>query len=110
MKIELLNVMIEIQKHEVVTDKYANRKNEWVPYYSCHATVSAESPKEASEAGLIIDGSKMDFTVRYCKAAAAVASTEYRILFNGEIYNILGVDHMNYRHRAVKYLCQRAER
>ena len=110
MKIELLNVKIEIQKHEVVTDKYANRKNEWVPYYSCHATVSAESPKEDSEAGLIIDGSKADFTVRYCKAAAAVNSTEYRILFNGQLYNILGVDHMSFKHRSTKYLCQKVDR
>lgn len=110
MKIELLNVMIEIQKHTVVTDKYANRSNEWVPYYSCHATVSAESPKENSEAGLIIDGSKADFTVRFCRAAAAVTSTEYRILFDGNLYNILGVDHMNYKRRSVKFLCQRCDR
>lgn len=110
MKIELLNVIIEIQMHVVVTGKYANRRNEWVPYYTCHATVSAESPKENSEAGLIIDGSKVDFTVRYCKAAQAVTSTEYRILFDGNPYNILGVDHMNYKRRAIKFLCQRVDR
>ena len=62
MKIELLNVKIEIQKNSVVTDHHANRKNAWTPFYTCHATVSAEAPKEDSEAGLIIDGSKADFT------------------------------------------------
>ena len=110
MKIELLNVKIEIQKNSVVTDQYANRKNAWTPFYTCNATVSAESPKEDSEAGLIIDGSKADFTVRYCKAAAAVTSTEYRILFNGQLYNILGVDHMSYKRRSIKYLCQKVDR
>ena len=91
MNVNRLNVWIEIQKNTVVTDKYANRKNAWAPYYSCHATITNESPKEESAAGQIVDNSKMDITVRYCKAAAAVAPTEYRILFNGEPYNILGV-------------------
>ena len=35
MKIELLNVRIQIQKNSVVVDKYGNHKNEWAPYYSC---------------------------------------------------------------------------
>ncbi len=110
MKIELLNVIIEIQMHVVVTDNYANRKNDWTPFYTCHATVSGESSHENSEVGLILDGSKIDFTVRYCKAAASVTSTEYRILFAGNIYNILGVDHMNYKRHSIKFLCQRVER
>lgn len=110
MKIELLNVMIQIEKISVVRDRFGNHKNAWVPFYACHATVSAEAPKENSEAGLIIDGSKADFTVRYCQAASAVTSTEYRILFNGQIYNILGIDHMNYRRQSVKFRCQKADR
>ena len=110
MKIELLNVMIQIEKNSLVRDRFGNHKNTWVPFYACHATVSAESPKENSEAGLIIDGSKADFTVRYCSAAAVVTTTEYRIVFNGQIYNILGVDHMNYRRQSVKYRCQKADR
>ena len=64
MKIELLNVRIEIQKSTVVTDKYGNHKNEWTPFYSCYATVSAESPKEDTAAGTVVDSSKIDFTVQ----------------------------------------------
>lgn len=44
MKINLLNVRIEIQKSTVIADKYGNRKNEWTPYYTCCATASSESP------------------------------------------------------------------
>ena len=110
MKIELLNVMIQIEKNSVIRDRYGNHKNAWVPFYACHATVSAEAPTESSEAGLIIDGSKVDFTVRYCSAATMVTSTEYRIVFNDQVYNILGVDHMNYRRQSVKYRCQMADR
>ena len=110
MKIGLLNTRIEIQKSSVVTDKYGNHKNEWMPYYTCHATVSSESPKEETAAGVVVDSSKLDFTVRYCRQAAAVTSTGYRIVFGEELYNILGVDHMNFRNKAVKFLCQKASR
>lgn len=110
MKIELLNVRIEIQKSTVVTDKYGNHKNEWTPFYSCFATVSAESPKEDTAAGTVVDSSKVDFTVRYCRSAATVTSTGYRIVFKDETYNILGVDHMNYKNMAVKFLCQKVSR
>lgn len=110
MKIALLKVRITIQKSTVVTDKYGNHKNEWTPYYSCYATVSSESPKEDTAAGTVVDSSKIDFTVRYCECAAAVTSTGYRIMFNDETYNILGVDHMNYKNKAVKFLCQKVSR
>ena len=110
MKIELLNVRIQIQKNSVVVDKYGNHKNEWVPYYSCIAMVSSESPKEETDAGLIIDDSKIDFTIRFCQKAAVVTSTGYRFLFRDVPYDILGVDHMNYKRKAVKLLCQKVSR
>ena len=110
MKIELLNVRIEIQKNTVVTDEVGNHKNEWEPFYSCYATVSAESPKEETDAGTVVNNSKIDFTVRYCESAAAVTSTDYRIVFQNEMYNILGVDHMNFKNKAVKFLCQKVSR
>lgn len=110
MKIELLNVRIEIQKNTVVIDAVGNHKNEWEPFYSCYATVSAESPKEETDAGTVVNSSKIDFTVRYCESAAAVTSTGYRIVFQNEMYNILGVDHMNFKNKAVKFLCQKVSR
>lgn len=110
MKIGLLNVRIAIEKSEVSTDRYGNHKTEWAPYHSCHATVSAESPKEDTDAGLVVDDSKVDFTVRYCEKTAGLTSTGYRVVFKGSLYNILGVDHMSYKRKAVKLLCQRASR
>ena len=110
MKIGLLNVRITIEKNEVVTDKYGNHKNTWVPYYSCYATASSESPKEETDAGRIVDDSKIDFTVRHCRAIDALTSTGYRVFFRDEAYNILGIDHMNFKHKAVKLICQKASR
>ena len=49
-------------------------------------------------------------TVRYCKAVSFVDSTGYRVLYGGEIYNILGIDHKNFKKRSVKLKCQKVRR
>ena len=54
MKIELLNVRIYVSKNTVVADSIGNRKNEWQPYYTCYATVSAEGGKEMTDAGMVV--------------------------------------------------------
>lgn len=110
MDIALLNVKIVIQKNTVVVDKIGNHKNEWVDYYSCYATVSGESPSENTDAGTVVDNSKIEFTVRYCKSVSAVDSTGYRVIYNGEIYNILGIDHKNFKKRLVKLKCKKVRR
>ena len=106
MNIALLNVRIEIQKNAVSTDRYGNRMNTWTPYLSCYATVSGEAPQEDTDAGLTVDDSRADFTIRWCDAASVLTSTGYRVLYRDEIYDIIGVNHMNCRNRAVKLLCR----
>lgn len=110
MNIALMNVRIEVQKNAVTTDKYGNHKNTWEPYLSCYATVSGETPKEETDAGLTVDDSKADFTIRFCRAASAITSTGYRVIFGGEAYDILGVNHMNFKNKGIKLLCQKVRR
>lgn len=110
MNIARMNVRISIQKSTVTADRYGNRRNTWEPYLDCYATVSGEAPKEETDAGLVVDDSKIDFTIRYCRAAEEITSTGYRVLFHDEIYDILGVDHMNYKHKSMKLLCQKVRR
>lgn len=74
MKIELLNVRIFISKSTVVTDAIGNRRNEWKPFYTCYATVSGEAGKEQTDAGMVVDDSNIDFTIRWCKKAAEIDS------------------------------------
>ena len=106
MNIELLNVRIYIQKNEVISDAIGNRKNAWKDYYTCYATVSAEAGKESTDASLVVD----DFTIRYCKKAATLTSTGYRVQFGGELYDILAVDHMNFKRKCIKLSCQKVRR
>ena len=110
MNVARLNVLIEIQRSAVRTDRYGNHTNTWEPYWSCHATVSGESPKEETDTGLVVDDSKIDFTVRYCALSSAITSTGYRVVFHDEPYDILGVDHMNYKNKSIKLLCRKVRR
>lgn len=110
MNIALMNVRIVIQRNTVTTDRYGNHKNTWEPYLSCYATVSGEAPKEDTDAGVTVDDSKVDFTIRYCRDAAAITSTGYRVLFGTETYDILGVNHMNYKNKGIKLLCRKVRR
>lgn len=94
MKIELLNVRIYLNKNAVTVDSIGNHKNEWEPYYTCYATVSAEGGKEMTDAGMVVDDSTIDFTIRWCRQSAAITSTSYRVQFQDELYDILSVDHI----------------
>lgn len=110
MKVSLLNEKILFQKNTVISDAIGNRKNEWEDYYSCFATIGGEGGNEKSEAGQTVDDASITFSVRYCSQLVDIMSTGFRILFRGEIYNILSVDHMNYKKKSLKFRCEKVRR
>ena len=110
MKISLLNEKIKIQKSVVVTDEIGNRKNSWEDYFSCFATITGEDGDEKEEAGQRSAEEDISFTVRYCSNIESVNASEYRIVFRGQCYNIISVNHMNFKKKSVKFKCQRARR
>ena len=110
MEIALLNVRITFQKNTVTVDGIGNHVASWEDFYSCHATVSGESPNEDTAAGTIVDNGKADFTVRWCRKISEVTADRFRVVCAGEIYNILGIDHRNFKRKSVKLKCQKARR
>lgn len=110
MDIALMNVRILFQRNVVKMDKIGNHTNTWEDYYSCYATVSGEGGTEKTAAGLVVDDSDISFSVRYYRLVSKIESTGYRILFDGSIYNILSIDHMNYKRKSVKFKCQKVRR
>ena len=110
MRVALLNEKITIQKAVVTADGIGNRKNSWEDYYSCYATISGEDGTEKYVAGNTVEQSDIDFTVRWCAATSEVSATGYRILFHGEIYNILLIDHKNFKKKSLKFKCQKVRR
>ena len=110
MNISLLNTRIEVQRNSQTIDQYGNHKNTWEPYLFCYATISGETPHENTEAGLVVDDSRIDFTIRWFAASSVISSTGYRVLFRDEVYDIIGVSHMNYKRKSVKLLCRKESR
>lgn len=110
MDIALLNVKVMFQKSSVAVDAIGNHKNKWTDYYSCHATVSGEGGSEKAVAGLIATDFDLALTVRYCKATARITSDEFRVLFDGGIYNIAAIDHLNFKKKVLKFKCQKVRR
>lgn len=110
MDIARLNVRITIQQNTTEVDVIGNHRNVWSDHYTCHATISGESPNEDTDAGMIVDNAKADFTIRWCRRAAGITAERHRVVYGGEIYNILGIDHMNNRRRSIKLKCQKVRR
>ena len=110
MDIALLNRKVTVQKNTVVVDDIGNHISKWDDFYSCYASISGESPNESTSAGMVVDNTKADFSVRWCKAVSEVTPDEYRVVYNGEIFNILGIDHQNFKKKSVKLKCQKARR
>ena len=110
MDIALLNVRITFQKNVTVTDVIGNHKNTWEDVFDCYATVSGESGQEKQEAGQTLENEACAFTVRYCRETAGIRETTHRIMFQGEIYDIERIDHMNYKKKVLKFWCRKARR
>ena len=112
MKVSLLNERILIQKSTVVADAIGNRKNQWEDYFSCFATVGGERNMEHEKqgAGQTLDSPNISFTIRYCSNVENLTSTNYRVLFRGEIYNIHSIDHKNFKKKSIKLNCEKVRR
>lgn len=114
MNIALLNVRIVIQKNTVTVDKIGNHQTTWKDYFSCYATISNEASNvekaEDFAAGTLVDNSRADFTIRWCKEIDEVTADDFRVVYLNEIYNILGIDHMNFKRKSIKLKCQKARR
>ena len=113
MDVAALRSKVTFQKNETVTDKYGNHKNAWTDYYTCFVAIGGEglaSSREEQAAGTTVENFSMTVTVRYCRKAAGINSTGYRVMFMGELYNIVNIDHMNFRKRSLKFTCRKERR
>lgn len=110
MKISGLNQKIEVQKKEITADKIGNRIVSWESYHQGFCSVDSQIVHEKDGVGTVIDDSKTTFILRWSHKLSQINAQSYRILFLGNIYNIIGVDYMNFKHKSIKLHCQRSER
>ncbi|EKB53584.1 phage head closure protein [Falseniella ignava] len=112
MEISKLNVRLTIQKSVSIQDEIGNWENQWEDYYCCYARVDSrgQSGGEVTVAGMVVDRSDLIFTVRYAPKLKDIATTDCRILFEDELYDIKRVDFMNYQNKTLKLYAKKAER
>ena len=110
MEIAAFRVKIMFQRQEAVADGIGNHTNRWEDYFACRATVGGEGGTEKAVAGTTVEDADISFTVRFCRAADAVSSSGFRIVFREELYDILAIDHLNYKKRALKFRCRKVRR
>ena len=113
MEIALLNQRITFQRNTIFTDHIGNHTGSWNDEFSCYTTVGGESGrsgKETAVVGTTVEDADCTFTVRWCGQTANVGTTSHRIIFKDEIYNIVAVDHMNYKKKCIKFRCRKARR
>lgn len=113
MSVALFNTKITIQHSTVYTDDIGNRKQGWEDFHSCFATISGEEGSAKSEFSAdgvdVVNSSRVNFTVRYCKKLENITTTEYRVILGDETYNITGIDHMNFKKKLIKLKCERKD-
>lgn len=113
MHVALMNEKVTFQKNAVLVDAIGNHKNSWVDYHTCFATIGGEgmaSSKEKETAGTVVEDIEMTVTIRCCQKASEIGSITHRLIFHGEIYDIVNVDHMNYKKKCLKFSCRKVRR
>lgn len=110
MNISLLNTKITFQKKTITTDEIGNHVSAWEDFYSCFATISGEGGGESFDAAQTNDHADASFTVRYCRKSVAVDTLSYRLKCGDEIYDIIAIDHMSNKKKALKFRCQKVRR
>ena len=109
MEIAALNIRITFQKQVTDVDEFMNHTNRASDYITCWATASG-SGTETDAAWTTNPKETIDFTTRWCEALSKVTSEDYRIIADGKLYNILYVNPMGYKHRSLKFHCERVKR
>lgn len=110
MEIGSMRSRITIQKATPSVDAIGNHINTWSDLHSCFASVNLASGKEYAVAGQIQNGDTLVFVIRWCDKVRDLNTTQFRILFQGDPYNITSVDDVLFRHESFKLIGERVRR
>lgn len=110
MRISDLNRKIIFQNKAVEVDEIGNHRSIWSDYLSTSSYISFQGKGEEVFLGMEVDRSDISFTVRFQNRVKNINTSEYRILFDDEMYNIISIDFMNYKNRLIKFRCRKVSR
>ena len=104
------NERIRIQRNEVSVDAYGNHLNTWIDVFSCAAYASTYQYDEEKASTVTTEERTITFEVRYCPELSGLNAIHYRVIFHGDVYNILSVDMMNYQRKSICIKCSLQKR
>ena len=110
MKISDLNRKIIFQNKDIEVDEIGNHKSIWLDYLTSSSYISFQGKGEEVFLGMEVDRSDISFTARFQNRLKNINTSEYRILFEDEMYNIISIDFMNYKNRLIKFRCRKVSR
>lgn len=110
MDIGSMGQRIVIQEHRTVTDEIGNHTSAWVDFYKCFAYVNLASGKENVVNAETLAEDTLVFILRWCRKIRVINSKQYRILFEGAVYNIICVDDVKFAHKKFKLTAVREAR
>ena len=91
MEIGNLNQRITILEHRTVIDEIGNHITKWEETFSLWSKVAVKTASETTDAGVTKEIQKLEFLVRQSPATLNINSTNFRILFRNNIYNVTGL-------------------
>lgn len=110
-KISKYNQRIIIQKGSACVDRRLNHTTVWEDFFPCWTYANTYKYDEEEEgAGTKRREETITFEVRYCSILAGVNSKEHRVIFHGDVYNIISVDMMNYQNGEISIKCKYEKR
>jgi len=112
MEIAKMNQRITLLEHRTVKDEIGNHITKWEEQSSMWASTDTSNLKtssETTEAGVTKEVRTLIFTVRQCPSLLYLNSTTHRILFRGQIYNILSVKPDYTDNNYMKITCENRE-
>lgn len=109
-RIGTMRQRIMVQKHTVVVDAIGNHTSAWVDYHTCFSYVNLASGNEYGISPETVSEDTLVFVIRWCRKLQKLNGKEYRILFNGNVYNISCVDDMQFRHETLKLTAAKEQR
>ncbi len=110
MRVSDLNRKITFLNKDVEVDEIGNHKSIWSDYLTTNSYISFQGKGEEVFLGMEVDRSDISFTVRFQNRLKNINTSEYRILFEDEKYNIISIDFMNYKNIFIKFRCRKVSR
>lgn len=102
MNAESLRHSIIIEKLTAGFDEIGNQTEEWSNYHPCRVAINGIGGSEYMAAKAEQAENTLTFEVRYCNALKEINPQEYRISWNGDIYDIQHIDNYKFLNESLK--------